>query len=213
MVIEQKFEKENLIFCKGIGYPHWKQHVFVVGAVFEDETLGLTNNVRVGSEDFHHFIGDGNGNVELRELIKEKGFAYVGTQKNEKEINPAWTIPHKNLKKISQFFKNYGVWEIFRNGRSEILVTFDQIIIVNNNYDASDWGDLNGENKHVYIEISNIEYISTMDEQILLSTRQYELNFPLQDYKECHRFVKLINESKSKLSINENKTNEIIHTQ
>jgi hypothetical protein len=52
LIYSKKIKKGNLIKCLGIGYPHWKNEVFIVTADFKDGTIGILNCIRVSEKDF-----------------------------------------------------------------------------------------------------------------------------------------------------------------
>ena len=51
IIYRQKIKKGDYIKCHGIGYPHWKGHIFLCTMVFSDGTIGI-DGVRVGASDF-----------------------------------------------------------------------------------------------------------------------------------------------------------------
>lgn len=111
--------------------------------------------------------------------------------------------------KIADAFSDYEILKQFNNHKSVFLVTSDQIIIVNNKYNEKTWGELNGQYKHVYLEIHNIMDIFTKDivniftdYEVVIMFNQYCLIFPLETRRECVKFIDLV--KRLKKSINEN---------
>lgn len=69
--------KGDLVICSGVGYPHWKDHVFIVEVNFLDGTIGLNNKIRVSKSDFQPHICGGQGEFDfITEQVQEKGFYY-----------------------------------------------------------------------------------------------------------------------------------------
>ena len=52
LFIGEDFKKGDRVRCKGVGYPHWKDRKFTVEVVFENDTIGLDNKIRVAAWDF-----------------------------------------------------------------------------------------------------------------------------------------------------------------
>lgn len=61
-------EKGDLVFCLGVGYPHWLNHIFLVNDIFPCGDLGLSIHIRVGSVDFKKYTA----NEEVTEYIKKR---------------------------------------------------------------------------------------------------------------------------------------------
>lgn len=70
-------ESEDLVICTGEGYPHWKDHIFIIDVVFDDNTIGLNNKIRVNKSDFKiHEVGGKMERQYIVEEIKSKGFYF-----------------------------------------------------------------------------------------------------------------------------------------
>jgi hypothetical protein len=42
----------DTVVCIGMGYPHWEGEIFKCDVIFNDNTIGLDNKIRVFSDDF-----------------------------------------------------------------------------------------------------------------------------------------------------------------
>lgn len=70
-------EIDDLVICTGEGYPHWENHVFIVEVVFNDNTIGLNNKIRVNQGAFKiHGVGGKMERQYIIEEIKSKGFYF-----------------------------------------------------------------------------------------------------------------------------------------
>lgn len=48
----RKIQKDDVVICHGVGYPHWKNSEFICNLVFDDEYILIKNGLKVSSKDF-----------------------------------------------------------------------------------------------------------------------------------------------------------------
>ena len=174
-VIDLKTEETSTIVrCKGIGYPHWKDMLFVIEVVFENNTIGLHNKIRVSKDDFEYqhlyFITDDeikegdyviyNSTQQLFIANKEVGCSSQGMNKLKTYSKViVSTDISLNLPKPSQaFIKKY----CDKGGINEVMI--EQTII---RYEPADRGHDNMKlkvDKNNEITIKSIQTLFTKDD-------------------------------------------------
>lgn len=117
-------KKGDIIKCLGYGYPHWKDEVFECTMVFNDDTIGIKNAVRVSKSDF--VVIDENGDIVSDSLI--------GTI-HTKEI--IFKIEIKKLDKLipSSEISNFLEWIKYKSIEVGIGIQFEYYSYSNNSED------------------------------------------------------------------------------
>lgn len=52
IIYRKPIQVGDKIKCFGVGYPHWKNHIFECTFVFNDGCIGIKNCIKVSSKDF-----------------------------------------------------------------------------------------------------------------------------------------------------------------